>query len=123
MLLNLSQILPATPTWEPDIRTEKSPPCMACSAASNSRRSSSDARSMAGLVARRATLPLLLGFAATLDFDSIASLHAVKTHSRAPRRKVQIKMRRAIVRENVLLRRSGSLLWAIPSRVRRVNLG
>src|SRR5258708_7801064 len=100
MLLNLSQILPATPTWDPDMRTEKSPPCTACSAASSSRRSSSDARSMVpGPVARRATLPLLLGFAATLDFESIVSLHAVKTHSRAPRRKVQISVRRAIERK------------------------
>jgi hypothetical protein len=38
-------------------------------------------------MARRATLPLLLGFAATLDFDSIASLLAVTTNSRKPRRK------------------------------------
>src|SRR6266851_6915539 len=61
---------------------------MACSAASNSRRSSSAAPSMArGLVARRAALPLFLRFAATLDFDSIASLHAVTTNLTKPRRK------------------------------------
>src|SRR5882757_6647831 len=84
------------------MRTEKSPPCTACSAASSSRRSSSDARSMArGSGARRAALPLLLGFAPTLDFDSIASLHAVKTHSSAPRRKVQTIIRWAIVRKMV----------------------
>jgi hypothetical protein len=55
MVLNVSQIFPATPVCEPGRRTEKSPACMACSAANNSRKSRSD-----GAPPFNAVFPLLL---------------------------------------------------------------
>jgi hypothetical protein len=62
MVLKVSQILPATPIFEPGRRTEKSPACMAFRASSSSLRLSSGEAIAAAL----AECPFALRLRATL---------------------------------------------------------